>query len=161
MDIAIILIVAGLILVGLVGTVMPVLPGAGLIFSGILLYALYFGIETVGMVTLIVLGLAALFSVALDYLAAAYGAKKYGASRWGSLGAVLGGFLGFLILNFPGLIIGIFAGAVMGEALVAKKDMQLSLRAGVGSIVGFLGGTVLQLILGLAMIITFLVEIWH
>lgn len=160
MEIAIVLIVAALILTGFVGIVAPVLPGTGLIFAGILLYALYFGIDTVGTVTLIVLCVATLFSIAIDYLASAYGAKKYGASKWGSLGAVVGGLLGFLALNFPGLILGIFVGAVAGEALVAKKDLHVSLRAGMGSILGFLGGTVLKVILGLAMIITFLVKIW-
>lgn len=160
MEIGIILIVVALILVGLVGIVIPVLPGTGLIFSGILLYALYFGIDTVGVVTLVVLGIAAILSIAFDYLASVYGAKKYGASKWGSLGAVLGGLFGFIILNFPGLIFGIFVGAVAGELLVAKKDMEVSLRAGTGALLGFLGGTVLKLILGLAMIITFLVKIW-
>jgi len=160
MEIGILFLVVILVLLGLIGTVLPALPGIGLIFGGILLYAFYFGIDTIGLSVLIIFGIVTVFSFAIDYLASAYGAKRYGASKWGSVGAVLGGLLGFIILNFPGLLFGIFAGAVAGEMLIAKKDARLSLRAGIGSMLGFLAGTVIQFIIGLAMIIVFIIQIW-
>lgn len=160
MDIGIIIAVIVLFAVGLFGIILPALPGVGLIFTGILLYALYFGIDTVGSVTLSVLGVVAVFSIAIDYLASAYGAKRYGASKWGSLGAIFGGILGFIVLNFIGLLLGIFIGAIVGEFFVAKQDAQASLRAGMGSILGFLAGTVIKLLLGIAMILIFVISIW-
>lgn len=161
MTTAIILLVAALILVGLVGVVLPVLPGVGLIYAGILLYALYFGINTVGKMTLLLLGVITALTFILDYAAAAYGAKKMGASRYGSLGAAIGGLAGFLLFNFPGLIVGIFSGAVAGEMLVAHRDWQASLRSGTGSLVGFLAGTLIKLLVAFSMVITFLIRLWH
>lgn len=149
-----------LIVVGLIGVVAPVLPGIGLIFSGIFLYAWYFGFGEIGITTLVVLGIIALLSMAVDYLASAYGAARFGSSKWGIAGSVVGGLFGFLILSLPGLLLGLFFGAVAGELFFAKKDTEASFRAGWGSVLGFLGGTVLKLILAIAMIITFMIRIW-
>jgi uncharacterized protein YqgC (DUF456 family) len=152
-------IVWAIILVGLVGTVVPVLPGVGLIFGGILLHALYFGIDEVGMTTLIALGVVAVLSVAFDFLASAYGASRFGSTKWGVWGSVVGGILGIILLNLPGLILGVFLGAVAGEMIFAKRDMHQSLRVGWGSVLGFFAGSILKFILGLLMIIVFLVKI--
>ena len=149
-----------LILIGLIGVVVPVLPGIGLIFSGIFLYAWYFGFGEIGIMTLVVLGIITLLSMVVDYLASAYGAARFGSSKWGIAGAVIGGLLGFLILNLPGLLLGLFFGAVAGELFFAKKDTEASLRAGWGSLLGFFGGTVLKLVLAVAMIATFMIQIW-
>jgi hypothetical protein len=159
MDIFVIVITALLILVGLVGIVVPLLPGTGLIFAGILLYALYFGIATVGQGTLITLGLATVASILLDYLTGAYGAKFFGASRYGIAGALLGAFFGMLILSLPGLILGLFLGVFLGETLMAKKGTEEAIKVGLGSLVGFFGGTLIKLILGLTMIGVFLAKV--
>lgn len=159
MEIAIIILVAALLLIGLIGTIVPVLPGTGLVFLGILAYALYFGIETVGLVTLIILGIAAALSFLFDYLGSAYGAKRYGSTAWGVAGAILGGIVGMIILNIIGLILGIFSGAALAELLFARRDMGQSLRIGWGSVVGFLGGTILKFLLGLVMIVVFLARV--
>lgn len=159
MEILVIIIVALLFLVGLLGILLPALPGTGLIFAGILLYVLYFGVETVGMTTLVVLGGAALLAILFDYLAAAYGAKRFGGSGWGTLGAILGGLIGVIILNVIGLIVGIFLGAMLGEILGAKRDQSAALKVGLGAVVGFLGGTLLKLLLGLVMIGVFLFQV--
>lgn len=152
------LIVWVIVLVGLIGTVVPVLPGVGLIFAGILLYALYFGIEEIGLVTLSLLGVVALLSILFDFLASAYGAARFGSTRWGISGSILGGIVGAILLNIPGLVLGVFLGAAAGEVLFAKKDLHQSFRAGWGSVLGFLGGTVLKLILGIVMIVIFLAK---
>lgn len=154
------LIVWVLIVVGLIGTVVPILPGTGLVFGGILLYALYFGIETVGLTTLVLFGVATVLSFVLDLLASLYGAKRFGASRSGVIGSAVGGIGGFLILNLPGLIFGVFVGAVIGEYFLAKKNIDEALKAGAGSILGFFGGVVLKLILALVMTIVFMFKIW-
>lgn len=149
-----------LILVGLIGTVVPVLPGTGLVFGGILLYALYFGVDTVGMTTLILFGVATTLSFVIDLLASLYGASRFGASRPGVIGAAVGGTIGLVCLSFPGLLLGVFLGAILGEYFLAKKGMTEAFRAGVGSLLGFLGGTILKLVLSLVMVGVFIARVW-
>lgn len=157
---AILILVGVFLIIGLIGTLVPVLPGVGLIFGGILLYALYFGIETIGISTLLLLGGVTLFSIVLDYLAASYGAKTFGASSAGSLGAVIGGLIGLFVLNLPGLLLGVFLGAALTEWWIARQTAHGSLKAGFGAVIGFLGGTVLKLILGILLVVVFLMKIW-
>lgn len=159
-SIVIVTIVWLLIFVGLVGTILPGLPGVGLVFGGILLYALYFGVATVGMTTLILLGVVTVFSFIIDLLASLYGAKRFGASRSGIIGAFLGGVAGLIFLSLPGLFLGVFAGAVVGEYFLAKKSSEEALKAGLGSVLGFLGGTVLKLVLALIMVGVFVAKLW-
>jgi uncharacterized protein YqgC (DUF456 family) len=149
-----------LIFIGLIGTIVPVLPGVGLVFGGILLYALYFGVTSVGLTTLILLGLAAGLSFVLDLLASLYGAKRFGATRYGIWGSVVGGMVGLALLSLPGLFIGLFLGAVAGEYFFGKKKADQALQAGIGSMLGFLAGTVLKLILAVVMVLVFVVKVW-
>ncbi|MBP9698219.1 MAG: DUF456 domain-containing protein [Candidatus Moranbacteria bacterium] len=160
MEIAVIVIVWLLIFVGLVGTIVPILPGMVLVFGGILLHALYFGVETVGLTTLTLLGVALALSFVIDILASLYGAKRFGATRYGIWGSTLGGLLGLLLLSLPGLFVGIFLGAVLGEYFWGKKKLEEALHAGIGSVLGFLGGTVLKFLLAIAMVIVFVVKVW-
>ncbi len=159
-SIALVVLVWILIFVGLAGTILPVLPGVGLVFAGIGLYVLYFGVDTLGMTTLILLGVATLFSFVIDLLASLYGAKRFGASRSGLIGSTIGGFLGLLFLSLPGLFFGLFVGAVVGELFLAQKNLNDSLKAGVGSILGFLAGSFIKLLLSLGMVVVFVVKIW-
>lgn len=154
------LIVWALIFLGLAGTILPGLPGTGLVFGGILLHALYFGVGTVGMTTLILLGVATLFSFIIDLLASLYGAKRFGATRPGIIGSVIGGTIGLLVLSLPGLFLGVFVGAVAGEYFWAKKDFDQAWQAGVGSMLGFLAGSVIKFILTLIMVIIFAAKLW-
>lgn len=149
-----------LIVVGLVGTIVPILPGMGLVFGGILLYALYFGVSTVGLTTLVLFGVATGLSFVIDLLSSLYGAARFGASRSGVIGSAFGGILGLMVLNVPGLLLGVFAGAVLGEYFLAKKNIDEALKAGVGSMLGFLGGTVIKLVFSLIMVTVFIVKIW-
>ncbi len=149
-----------LIFLGLIGTIVPGLPGVGFIFGGILLYALFFGIETVGMTALIFLGIVTLASFLLDFLASLYGAKRFGASRYGVMGSALGGIVGLIFLSLPGLFLGVFGGAVIGEYGFGKKTSYEALRVGVGSILGFLAGTLIKVVLAFIMIGVFVAKIW-
>lgn len=160
MEIAVIIGVWLLIFVGLLGTIVPILPGTVLVFGGILLYALYFGVETVGMTTLTLLGVAVALSFVIDLLASLYGAKRFGATRYGMWGSTLGGLLGLLLLSLPGLFFGLFLGAVLGEYFWGKKKLEEALHAGIGSILGFLGGTALKFLLALTMVVVFVVKVW-
>lgn len=149
-----------LIFTGLVGIVLPGLPGVGLVFGGIVLHALYFGSDSVGMTTLIFFGAMTLFSLVIDLLAGLYGAKRYGATRHGLIGAVLGAIVGAILLSLPGFFLGMFAGAVIGEYFLARKALRDSLQAGAGSVLGFLAGSVIKYVLALGMVVAFVMKIW-
>lgn len=159
MDIAIVIVVILFFLIGLIGTVLPAIPGTGLIFLGIATYALYFGTETVGIGVLVALGLAAALSFLFDYLGSVYGAKRYGSTVWGIAGSVAGGIIGMIVFNIIGLVLGIFLGAALAEMLGAGKDARQSISIGFGAVLGFLGGTILKLLLGIIMIAVFLVQV--
>jgi uncharacterized protein YqgC (DUF456 family) len=116
-------------------------------------------VQTIGLGTFIAFCIATALSFLFDYLGSAYGAKRYGSTRWGMAGAIIGGILGVMMFNVIGLVLGIFLGAAASEALFAGKSAEHSLRVGFGSVLGFLGGTILNFLLGLTMIIVFLVKV--
>jgi len=147
-----------MMIIGLVGTVLPGLPGTVLIWLGVALYAWVTGF---GMVNRwLLLGLAVIVAVAhgLGHLASALGARGMGASRWGMIGAIIGGLAGLLLLGPVGVLVGPFAGAVLGE-LVARRRIPEAIRAGVGGVLGALGGALVNLLAGLAMIGLVLVQV--
>ncbi len=154
------LLVWSALLLGLLGTVVPFLPGLGLMFSGILLHVWYFGSEDIGIPLLSVLGGVTVLSMLLDSLGSAYGAARFGSSRWGVIGSLAGGVAGLFLFSAPGLLLGVFFGAVLGEAFFAKKDMRQSLHAGWGSVLGFLGSTIIKVILGFAFLLVFIFTVY-
>lgn len=132
------LLAVALVVVGVVGTVLPALPGAPLVFLGLLLAAWVDHFEKVGWFTLTVLAVLTALTFVVDFMAASLGAKRVGAS-WAALaGAALGMIVG-LFFSIPGLILGPFAGAVLGEYL-ARKDWAQARRVGVGTWLGMLLG---------------------
>lgn len=147
-----------LVFAGLIGTVLPVLPGLPLIFGGMLLAAWAGGFEQIGVVTIVVLGLLTLLSLAIDFWAAALGARRVGASRLAIIGAVIGMFAG-LFFGPIGLFAGPFAGALIGELLHGRKldtrQLGQAAKVGVGTWVGIVFGVVLKLTLAFAMIGSF------
>jgi hypothetical protein len=146
-------------LAGLAGILLPILPGHPLIWVGMLVYGLLTGFERIGWSFLLWQGLLALAGVLVDYPASAWGARRYGGSRAAVWGAVAGALVGGLVLGPVGVVVGPFLGAVAGEFLVGRSSAQ-AFRAGIGTVVGFLGGLVLKLGLAAAMIIWFLAAIW-
>jgi uncharacterized protein YqgC (DUF456 family) len=139
-------------LAGLAGSVIPGLPGPPLVLAGALLYGLLTGFVDFGWTVMLILGLLAAVSQALDYLASAWGAKRFGGTAWGVGGSILGGLLGLLFFSLPGMIVGIFSGAVVPELLLTRKGTAAALKVGGGSLIGFLGGTLLKLVFALVMI---------
>lgn len=139
-----------LILVGIAGTVVPILPGLPVVFGGMLLAAWAGDFEQVGVVMLVVLGLLTLLSVAVDFFATALGAQRVGASKLALLGAMIGTIAG-LFFGLIGLFVGPFAGALAGE-LIHSRQVGHATRVGVGTWIGILLGTVLKLGLACAML---------
>jgi uncharacterized protein YqgC (DUF456 family) len=143
-------IAAVLILVGLVGAIVPVLPGIPLIFAGIWLIAGVDGYRHLGLGWL--LGIAAVGAVGLvvDLIAGALGAKRSGASPQAVTGAFIGTVIG-LFFGFPGLILGPFLGAVLGE-LSAGNSVLRSTHVGISAWLGMIFGTIVKLVSSLMMV---------
>jgi uncharacterized protein len=136
--------------VGLVGSVVPVLPGPALIFIGTFIYAWYADFTQISGAVVVVQAALALTCSMLDYGASLVGAKKYGASRWGIYGAVAGGIAGLVTGGIAGILFGPIVGAVAGEMLYGR-GMRRSANVGFGTMIGFLGGTIGRLIIAIIM----------
>lgn len=150
MTIALFVLAALLILIGLAGVVLPALPGVPLMFAGMLLAAWADGFRHVGALTLTVLGLLAVLALLVDFAAGALGAKRVGASGRALLGAALGTVVG-LFFGIPGLLLGPFVGALLGE-LLAGSSMLRAANVGAGTWLGLLLGTLVKLALSFAML---------
>ncbi len=147
-----------LMLIGLIGSALPFVPGSPLILLGAFIYAWYTDFLVVTWGTLVILLLLTVLSQILDYLASILGAKKFGASRWGMSGAFLGGIIGLFSGGILGILIGPFIGALLLEFLHGQ-DLPASLKIGLGTLVGFLGGAIGKIIIALTMVGIFLVKI--
>lgn len=149
----------GIMLVGVIGCVVPAIPGSPLVFIGALAHRLYFGADNSASIwVLAVIFLLMLFSLLLDYLASMYGAKKLGSSRNGIIGAVVGGIIGFLTFNPIIMLLGPFVGAFIGE-LIGGKDWKASGKAGFGATLGLLGGAIGKMACAIAMAGLFTVNV--
>ncbi len=149
------LLAALVVVVGLAGTVLPMLPGVPLVFAGLLLAAWVDGFAHVGWPLLLVLALLTLLSLVVDVAASSLGAKGAGAGRAAMLGAAVGTLVG-LFFGLAGLVIGPFLGAAAGQFLVRQNVTEAG-RAGVGAWVGFVLGSLAKLALGLVMVLIYVV----
>ena len=166
-----------LMVVGLLGSVLPGLPGVTLIFLSALVYALLTDFRTVGAAILVVLFIFAAIAFVTDFVATSYGARRFGASNWGTMGGAIGGIAGALIgLLFLGigslfgLILGTIAGVFIGEYLKRRRqdqqeptstqsDWRRPSHAAGGVLVGYLASAVIQGLLGLASVVAFVLAV--
>ena len=149
------LLALGMMAIGLVGTVVPALPGIVLVFGGALLYAVATGFAVVGVGHLVSFGALTALALALDFVANLVGARAFGASRWGVIGAVVGVVVGVLVGGPLGLLLGPLLGAVALEA-VSGRPLRQAFRSGVGALVGYVFGTAAELVLALVIVLSFL-----
>lgn len=147
-----------MILTGLAGAVVPLLPGIPLIFGGIWLAAAADHYQHVGPAWLIGIGSIAAVGLALDLTAAALGAQRVGASAQAVSGALLGTLIG-LFFGIPGLIFGPFLGALMGE-LSAGGSLLRSTHVGMAAWIGLIFGTLIKLAASIMMVVLFAAAWW-
>jgi hypothetical protein len=155
-----------LMVVGVVGAVVPGIPGASLIVIAILVWGGLKGFSTISIALGVAL-LVLLLSLGVDFLATFWGAQRAGASRWGQIGAMIGlvvGFLGLLpALPFGGPLLGVFfgplIGALIGE-LLYRRDLKLAAKAALGVVVSSLIGNLVQGLLALGAVGVFLITTW-
>jgi uncharacterized protein YqgC (DUF456 family) len=141
--------------VGLIGTLLPVIPGTTIILAAAVIHRIMLGAEkSVGWWSIAILALLTLLTYLLDFLSGYFGAKYFGATKWGMFGAVLGAIVG-LFFGIIGLFVGPVIGAVAGEFIAGKRMIDAG-RAGWGSLLGNLGGMIGKLVISLTMIIIFL-----
>ena len=131
--------------VGLVGCILPVVPGPVIVWCGMIIHKLWVPESSAHWGLILIAGFFVLLTFLLDYVLALMGAKKFGASRAGGIGALLGGFIGFIIPPFLlWLIIGPFVGALIGE-LINGENIQRASRVGWGSFLGTIAAYVSKL----------------
>ncbi|MDY0098882.1 MAG: DUF456 domain-containing protein [Bacteroidales bacterium] len=144
-----------LLLLGIIGCLVPVLPGPPMSFLGLIL--LHFTkFADFSSTLLITLAVVTIVVTLLDYVVPVWGTKKFGGSKYGIRGATVGLIIG-LFLGPLGIIAGPFIGAFVGE-LIFKDDIRYALRAGFGSLLGFLTGIGLKLAASFVMTFYFVKE---
>ena len=143
MDIALWILAFALIAVGLVGTVMPALPGPPMVLLGILLAAWIDRFAKISGLVCAIISVLALAAIAIDWIAGAMGARRVGASKWAVIGASVGAILGVLS-GFWGLLFMPLVGAAIGE-FIARQDLLRAGQVGLATWIGMLLGTVAKL----------------
>lgn len=143
-----------LILVGLLGVVVPILPGTTLMLFAMVLHKLLLP-SSIAWSALGWIGLVWLISVIIDFGGTLLGTKLFGGSRWGMAGAGGGALIG-MFFSLPALLLGTIFGAIIAERYVANKTHRESLRSGMGAAVGFVLATVGKLVCAIVMVIQFL-----
>ncbi|MFC1874549.1 DUF456 domain-containing protein [Chloroflexota bacterium] len=144
------IICAMLMLVGLLGVVLPILPGIPLSWLGLFIYAIGTGFDRISLTTVIVFLVLMLLTLALDFALPMLGAKKYKASRSGIFGAFLGFTVGIFVLGIWGVILGPLIGAFLGELLSLKRPQQ-AFRSAMGAFLGFVAGILFKIVVILTM----------
>lgn len=142
-----------LVIAGFVGIVVPVIPGALLIFGGLFLAAWGDGFAHVGAVTLTIVGALGILTVIADLVGSHLGAKRVGASALALVGAALGGVLG-IFFGIPGIIAGPFIGATVGEILVHGKLLKAG-KVGIATTLGLLAAAIAKIFLAVLMVAVF------
>ena len=161
MDIVLLFIGLVLMLAGILGSFLPVLPGPPISWLGLLLLILTNAVPNdwwfLG-ITLVV----ALIVLAMDYLIPAMGTRKFGGSKAGMIGTMVGLLVAILfpILGILGIVIWPFVGAFVGE-LLNKSDQKSALKAAFGSFIGFLTGTFLKFLVAVIYLGLFISKAWE
>ncbi|MDP2088821.1 MAG: DUF456 domain-containing protein [Flavobacteriaceae bacterium] len=158
----ILLLIIGLIFlsVGLLGAVLPVLPGPPLSWLGLL----FIYLTSIVPINYAVLGITLLVAITvsiLDYIIPAWGTKKFGGSKYGIIGTTLGLLVGLFIPIPFGIIIGAFSGAFIGEIYNESSNSQKALKASFGSVIGFFISTGLKLLVSIVYFAIFITKFWE
>ena len=144
MDIFLIILSVLFMVVGLLGCILPALPGPPLSYVGFLLLHFTDKVQFSTTQIWVLLALVVIAQV-IDYFIPVLGSKYSGGTKWGSWGAFIGSVVGLFFLPW-GLLLGSFLGAVVGE-LLGDADMKSALKSGTGALLGFILGTVLKVAL--------------
>jgi uncharacterized protein YqgC (DUF456 family) len=158
-----------LIIVGLAGCILPVIPGPPISFTGILVVH-FTRFADFSFNTLFFLGALAVIVQILDYIVPVWGTKKFGGSKAGVWGSFLGLIAGIILLPMMGIVLGPFGiigilggpfvGALIGE-MIAGKESGKAFIAAIGSFIGFITGVFMKLAVSITITAFFFKEIWQ
>ncbi len=147
-----------LVVAGIAGTVLPMLPGVPLVFAGLLLAAWYGGFDQVGILTMVIIGAIAAMAWAVDFFASVVTAKKAGASKYALWGAGIGAVVG-IAGGMVGLIIGPAIGAIIGELIThrntSREATTKATAVGIAAGLGFVLALAIKIVLVLTMLAVF------
>lgn len=147
-----------LVAVGLAGCILPVIPGPPIALLGILL--IYFTSEgEISTTEIVIYSVITVITVILDYLIPSLGVKYFGGSKYGKWGSFIGTILGLFFLPW-GIIAGPFIGAVAGELLAQSTGLE-AVKSGIGSLVGFLFGVLLKVVVCIYFLVIAFVALWN
>jgi uncharacterized protein len=149
---------AALIVIGLAGTVLPLLPGTLLVWGGVLLGAWIDDFARVSIGTVVIISVLAALAWALDFVAGLMGAKRTGASKLALVGAAVGTVVG-IFMGFIGVFFMPLVGAAIGEYW-AQKNQQRAAKVALATWLGLLVGMVAKVVLSFVMVGIFLVALW-
>lgn len=157
MDILLLVIAFILIVIGIIGCIVPGLPGTPIAYAGLWIAQATERVDF-SWQFLLIWGVVTVIISALDYIVPAWGTKHYGGTKWGVWGSTIGVFVG-LFFGAVGVILGPLVGAIIGE-LIAGKELPAALKAGWGSFIGILFGTIFKLIACGLMTVALIQAIW-
>ncbi len=147
-----------LVVIGVAGTVLPMLPGVPLVFAGLLLAAWHGGFDQVSILTMVVIGAIAAMAWAVDFFASVVTAKKAGASKYALWGAAIGAIVG-MAGGIVGLIVGPAIGAIIGELIThkntSKEATAKATNVGIAAGLGFVLALAIKIVLVLTMLAVF------
>ena len=159
MDILFVLLGLLCMFIGILGSFMPVLPGAPISWVGLLLLHLTEAIPMNFTYLGVTLGIAILVFI-LDYIIPAIGTKKFGGSKYGVFGTTLGLIIGIIAPIPFGIIIGPFVGAYIGEMLY-QNNSKIATKAAFGSLVGFLTSSFMKFVVCVIFLGMFISKVWE
>ena len=149
---------AALIVIGLAGTVLPLLPGTLLVWGGVLLGAWIDDFARVSVMTVVIISILAVLAWALDFVAGLIGAKRVGASKWALVGAALGTVVG-IFMGLVGVLFMPLVGAAIGEYW-SQRNQQRVAKVAFATWLGLMVGMVAKVVLSFVMVGIFLVALW-
>ena len=157
MDIFLLVIAFLFLVIGIIGCIMPGLPGTPIAYAGLWIAQATERVDFSWQM-LLIWGIITIVISILDYVVPAWGTKRFGGTKWGVWGSTIGVFVG-LFFGAVGVILGPLVGAIIGE-LIAGKELPAALKAGWGSFIGILFGTIFKLIACGLMTVALIQAIW-
>ena len=160
MDLLLLLLGLVLVLLGVIGSFLPVLPGPLTGWFGLLLLHLTSVVPLNWTFLGITLAVAILIWI-LDYIIPAIGTKKFGGSKYGVYGTTIGLIIGLFTPIPFGILIGAFLGAFIGELLYDSKDTQRAIKASFGSFIGLLASATIKFSVAVVYVVLFFMKLWE
>lgn len=157
MNILIWLITLILFLIGLAGTIIPGLPGVGLVYAGVLVYAMATNFAAISLATVIVLGFITALALTASYIGSALGSRYAGGKKWAVVGATLGALAG-TTLGPLGIFAGAFLGALVG-ALLEGSSQEKAVKVAFYATFGTVGSIAVQFLLAVILIMSFFIAV--